>query len=173
MTKKNVSALASNNNDNNNKSPISVACVTNDNDNGSTTQNHVANLQTEHDGHATTTTNKQLKNLEARAAQLGVKNASLEEELLSYQTYMRHAIPQYKKQIQRLQAQLEYFSTTTKKNNGKKNVVDDEVDERFNNNNKALSNKALLKSATDPKFLNSKDDFSSACLILPNIAKKI
>jgi len=171
--KKNVSALASNNNDNNNKSPISVACVTNDNDNGSTTQNHVANLQTEHDGHATTTTNKQLKNLEARAAQLGVKNASLEEELLSYQTYMRHAIPQYKKQIQRLQAQLEYFSTTTKKNNGKKNVVDDEVDERFNNNNKALSNKALLKSATDPKFLNSKDDFSSACLILPNIAKKI
>eukprot|EP01038_Epipyxis_sp_PR26KG_P004274 gene4274-6053_t len=47
-----------------------------------------------------------LRAIEERAAQLVMKNSSLEEELKSYQNYMRDVIPQYKKQLVYLKTQL-------------------------------------------------------------------
>lgn len=41
-----------------------------------------------------------------KAAQLAAKNAALQEELQTYQTYMRTTVVQYKKQIQSLKLQL-------------------------------------------------------------------
>lgn len=55
---------------------------------------------------AQTAISKKLHGLEERAADLSSRNTALEEELHSYQAYMRNVIPQYKKQLQYLKSQL-------------------------------------------------------------------
>jgi uncharacterized damage-inducible protein DinB len=42
----------------------------------------------------------QLQKAQLRASELSVRNAGLEEELGSYQAYMRDVVPQYKKQYE-------------------------------------------------------------------------
>ena len=62
----------------------------------------------------------QLIAAESRAADLASKQISLQEELSSYQTHMREIIPQYQKQIQQLQAQVQTLKkkTSSKKSEG-------------------------------------------------------
>ena len=48
----------------------------------------------------------QLQKVQQRASELTIRNAALEEELSSYQAYMRDVVPQYKKQLQYMKQQL-------------------------------------------------------------------
>ena len=48
----------------------------------------------------------QLQKAQTKASELVVRNAALEEELKSYQAYMRDVVPQYKKQLQYMKQQL-------------------------------------------------------------------
>lgn len=53
----------------------------------------------------------QLQKAQQRSTDLTLRNAALEEELKSYQAYMRDVVPQYKKQLQYMKAQLKVKST--------------------------------------------------------------
>lgn len=48
----------------------------------------------------------QLQKVQQRASELTIRNAALEEELSSYQAYMRDVVPQYKKQLMYMKQQL-------------------------------------------------------------------
>lgn len=52
----------------------------------------------------------QLQKVQQRASELSIRNAALEEELGSYQAYMRDVVPQYKKQLQYMKQQLKMKS---------------------------------------------------------------
>ena len=54
----------------------------------------------------------QLQKAQQRSTDLTLRNAALEEELKSYQAYMRDVVPQYKKQLQYMKAQLKVKSTS-------------------------------------------------------------
>jgi hypothetical protein len=57
--------------------------------------------------------NGQLHKAQQRAIDLTMRNAALEEELASYQKYMRDVVPQYKKQLQYLKLQLKVKNMTS------------------------------------------------------------
>jgi len=50
--------------------------------------------------------NAQLQKAQQKSSELVIRNAALEEELKSYQAYMRDVVPQYKKQLQYMKQQL-------------------------------------------------------------------
>lgn len=52
-----------------------------------------------------------LHQTQQRVTELTLRNAALEEELGSYQSYMRDVVPQYKKQLQHMKAQLKVKSS--------------------------------------------------------------
>jgi len=54
----------------------------------------------------------QMQSAQQRITSLAMKNAALEEELSSYQAYMRDVVPQYKKQLQFLKQQLKIHLAT-------------------------------------------------------------
>jgi hypothetical protein len=68
---------------------------------------HIAALEA--NSHQALTT--QLQKAQQRATDLTLRNAALEEELGSYQAYMRDVVPQYKKQLQYMKAQLKIKAT--------------------------------------------------------------
>jgi hypothetical protein len=68
---------------------------------------HIAALEA--NSHAALTA--QLQKAQQRATDLTLRNAALEEELGSYQAYMRDVVPQYKKQLQYMKAQLKIKAT--------------------------------------------------------------
>jgi cell division protein FtsB len=54
----------------------------------------------------------QLQKAQQRVTELSLRNAALEEELASYQSYMRDVVAQYKKQLQYMKSQLKIKSST-------------------------------------------------------------